>query len=92
MQRSPLLLPIGRQWENRHHLTQFVRSVRAMLQALARKRGRPFLLAIRLSHRIESCHFDGIDVETWAREGLVDMFVLGTRSLDVDVYRVPPDH
>ncbi len=86
MQRSPLLLPIGRQWENRHHLTQFVRSVRAMLQALARKRGRPFLLAVRLSHRIESCHFDGIDVETWAREGLVDMFVLGTRSLDVDVY------
>ncbi len=86
MQRSPLLLPIGHQWENRHHLTQFVRSVRTMLQEIARKRGRPFLLAVRLSHRIESCHFDGIDVETWAREGLVDLLVLGTRSLDVDVY------
>ncbi len=86
MQRSPLLLPIGHQWENRHHLTQFVRSVRAMLQELARKRGRPYLLAVRLSHRIESCHFDGIDVETWAGEGLVDLFVLGSRSLDADVY------
>ncbi len=32
------------------------------------------------------CHFDGLDVETWARGQLVDIFVPGCRSLEVDVY------
>lgn len=41
MQRSPLLLPRGHQWGSRHHLTQFVHSVRVMLQEFARKPGGP---------------------------------------------------
>ena len=31
------------------------------------------------------CHFDGSDVARWAKEKLVDIFVLGCRSSDVDI-------
>ena len=56
-----------------------------MLLEVARKRGRPFLLAARIPENLEGCHFDGIDVETWAQEELLDIFVMGCRSLDVDI-------
>ena len=79
------VLPGGRQWESREALTDFMRSVRSMLLEVEEKRGRPFLLAARVPENLEGCHFDGIDVETWARERLVDIFVLGSKSFDVDI-------
>lgn len=78
-------LPPGRQWEHRAHLTTFMRDVRSMLQDRAAKRGRPFLLAARVPDSVGGCHTDGLDIETWAAEGLVDVLVLGTRTMDVDV-------
>lgn len=78
-------LPPGRQWENRGHLTGFMREVRSMLQSQAAKRGRSFLLAARVPESVEGCHADGLDIETWAREGLVDVLILGTRTINVDV-------
>ena len=78
-------LPPGKQWENRGHLTTFLRDVRTMLQERAAKRGRPFLLAARVPDSVEGCHTDGLDIKTWAAEGLVDVLVLGTRTMDVDV-------
>ena len=78
-------LPPGKQWENRAHLTSFMHEVRSMLQSQAAKRGRPFLLAARVPDSVEGCHADGLDIETWAREGLVDVLVLGTRTIKVDV-------
>jgi hypothetical protein len=78
-------LPPGKQWENREHLTNFLREVRATLQAQADKRGRPLLLAARVPDSVEGCHTDGLDIETWAREGLVDVLILGTRTINVDV-------
>jgi hypothetical protein len=56
-----------------------------MTLAVGRKRGRPYLLAARVPENLEGCHFDGMDVETWVREGLVDLLVLGNRSFDVDL-------
>ena len=44
-----------------------------MLQEVARARGRPFLLAARVPENLPGCRLDGLDVETWAREQLVDM-------------------
>ena len=79
------VLPIGHQWENREHLTQFMRAMRLMTLEVEEKRGRPFLLAARIPENLEGCHFDGMEVETWAREGLVDVLVLGCRSFDVDL-------
>ena len=31
------------------------------------------------------CHFDGMDVEAWARDFLVDILVVGTRTADADI-------
>jgi hypothetical protein len=83
--RHTPLLPPGKQWENREHLTSFMRDVRSLLQSQAAKRGRPFMLAARVPDSVEGCRTDGLDIETWAREGLVDVLVLGTRTINVDV-------
>jgi hypothetical protein len=72
-------------WEHRHELTTFVRQVRVMLQEVARKRGRPLLLSVRVAETIPGCHFDGIDIEAWVRQNLVDMIMIGTRSIEVDL-------
>jgi hypothetical protein len=83
--RHTPFLPPGKQWENRAHLTDFMRETRRTLQTQATKRGRPFLLAARVPDSVEGCHTDGLDIETWAREGLVDVLILGTRTINVDV-------
>jgi len=83
--RTPLVLPAGRQWEMRNHLTDFMRSVRQMMFEVAKKRRRPLLLAVRIPENIEGCHLDGIDIETWVAEQLVDLLVLGVRNFDVDI-------
>jgi hypothetical protein len=78
-------LPVGRQWDLRDHVTELMRAARRMLLDVARKRGRPYLLAAKVPQTIEGCRIDGLDVETWIRENLVDIFTLGSRSIDVDV-------
>ncbi len=83
--RHPPYLPPGEQWEHREALTDFVRQVRLMLQEVAAKRGRPYLLSVRVADTVPGCHFDGMDVETWVRQKLVDMIVIGTRSIQVDL-------
>ena len=82
--RAPYL-PLGHQWENREALTDFMRQVRLMCQEVAKKRGRPLLLAARLQETIAGCHYDGIDIETWTRENLLDIIGVGGRSIDLDI-------
>jgi len=83
--RHPPLLPVGRQWEHREDLTDLVRQVRLMLQDVAHRRGRPFLLSVRVADTVPGCHFDGMDIETWVEQNLVDMIIIGTRSIEVDL-------
>jgi hypothetical protein len=78
-------LPLGRQWELREHVTELMRMVRRMLFEVARKRGRPYLLAAKVPQNLQGCRADGFDVEVWAQENLVDIFTLGSRSVDVDL-------
>lgn len=78
-------LPVGRQWEMREHVTEFMRMVRRMLLDVARQRGRPFLLAARVPQTLAGCHADGFDVQAWADQQLLDVLTLGSRSMDVDV-------
>jgi hypothetical protein len=80
----PCLL-VGRQWELRGHVTQFMRMVRQMLLEVARQRGRPLLLAAKVPQNLDGCRIDGFDVEAWAQQRLVDVLTLGSRSMDVDV-------
>lgn len=83
--RHTPLLPPGRQWELREHLTDFMRDVRRLLQEQAARRGRPFLLAARVPDAVAGCRADGLDIAAWAARGLVDVLVLGTRTINVDV-------
>ena len=83
--RHPPFLPPGKQWEQRDALTDFVRQVRLMLQNVAQRRGRPFLLSVRVADTVPGCHFDGMDIEMWVRQNLIDRIVIGTRSIEVDL-------
>ena len=83
--RGPLLTPAGHQWENREQITEFVRRVRAMTLQVEERRRRPFLLATRVSDNLVGCHFDGLDVENWVGQQLVDILVLGVRSYELDI-------
>ena len=58
---------------------------RRMTLEVAQTRGRPLLLAAKVPRNLEGCRVDGFDVGVWARENLVDVLTLGSRSLDVDV-------
>lgn len=83
--RGVLLTPAGQQWTQRHHVTEFVRMVRQATLNAEHKRGKPVLLAVRIPDNLMGCHFDGLDVETWVGENLVDMLVLGVRSFELDI-------
>lgn len=83
--RHPPHLPVGEQWLNRDAMTDFVRQVRLMLQGVSQHRGRPILLAVRVASTPAGCHYDGLFVEEWARQRLVDIMIMGVRSADVDV-------
>src|SRR5262249_4916196 len=78
-------LPPGKQWEHRDHPTEFMRGLRRMLLEVEKKRGKPFLLAVKVPETLKGCRIDGFDVEIWAKENLVDIFTLGSRSITVDV-------
>lgn len=78
-------LPVGRQWELRENVTEFVRRVRLMMLEMEKKLGRPLLLAVKVPQNLEGCRMDGFDVEIWAKQNLVDIFTLGSRSVDVDL-------
>ena len=66
-------------------MTELIHDVRRITLEQERRRGRAFLLAARVPKNLIGCHFDGLDVETWAHEQLIDIFVLGSRNFQVDV-------
>lgn len=83
--RGPLSFPVGTQWLHRDLLTDFMRELRQVMLDVETKRGRPLLLAVRVSANVVGCQFDGIDIRRWAREKLADIFVLGCRSSEVEL-------
>ena len=85
LSRTPILFPAGTQWENRDHLTDFMRQLRLELLEVAKKRGRPLLMAVIIPENIVGCHFDGMDVEAWIRERLVDILVFGCGTSEIDI-------
>ena len=58
-------------------MTQLMRDLRAITEEAGRRRNRPVVIAMRMA---DSVAFDlavGADIETWFREGLVDIWVGG---------------
>lgn len=58
-------------------MTETLRQIRGAAEEAGRARGRPILLSVRVPDSVPYCNDVGIDIETWLKEGLVDM-VSGT--------------
>jgi len=59
-------------WVKRRILTDLLASIRHLLHEI---RGKDALLSVRIPSNLAGCHHVGLDVETWAKQGLVDFMV-----------------
>lgn len=71
--RTQIFFPKGKSEAGAPLMTALVRTVRKRLDALSRETGRPMYLFVRIPPSEESCKWAGLDVETWMKEGLVDL-------------------
>ena len=74
---APFFRP-GEAIENTPTLTQFMRDSRQITKLHSASKGREVRLIIRVPVGIGENLADGIDTETWIREGLADIVVLGS--------------
>ena len=84
-ERHTPILPPGKQWEMRECVTDFMRSLRRMTLEVAEKKGRVIMLSARVPDCLTGAHEDGLDIETWIDEDIIDGLTLGSRSFDVRV-------
>jgi len=88
LMRSPPYFVPGTEIENSEHLTDLMRQVRQQLRLRGQERGRPFELAVRVDESLEACRLDGFDVPTWISERLVDIVILGSGAIDIEIESV----
>ena len=69
--------PMGRETALAPVMTDFVRQVRARLNAIGKKRGRPYTLVVHVMDSLDKSLLLGQDVVTWLEEGLVDILTVG---------------
>ena len=69
--------------ENAALMTDLVRNVRRTLDELAKKRGRPQYLHVRVLADVDACCNRGLDVRTWVAEGLIDAISPGCGYMTV---------
>lgn len=74
----------GREREQAHFLTEFMRRCRAYVDAKAVERGHGIQLSVRVPTTYETARAWGFDPETWAREGLVEMIAPANLYNSVD--------
>ena len=84
LRSAPYFLP-GTEAKNAHLLTEFLQRVRQHLTECGQQRGRPVRLAVRVDESPRSCRLNGFDVASWIEQGLVDMVVLGSGVMDIEV-------
>ena len=74
-QRRPHFFKPDEAVGNRHLLTDMVRQVRAAAERAGEKSGKPVELIARVWMNLADCWNLGIDVETWVRDGLIDVLI-----------------
>ena len=90
--RTPFCFRIGREYEGRPIMTQFVRDVRSKLDAAAVKRGHPIAFAVRVPSQPTTAMYYGFEVGRWARERLIDWVVLSSGAYGGEMdYATPID-
>jgi len=58
-------------------MNDLVRRIRAMTERVAEQRGRPLLVATRVTLNVEHSLDLGLDLKTWLEEDLVDIVTVG---------------
>ncbi len=58
-------------------MTRFMLDLKAIAEEVGRKRGRPFVIAVRVPDSVEYCRAIGIDLERWMRAKAFDFVVVG---------------
>lgn len=71
--RTQIFFPKGKADAGAPLMTELVRKVRQRLNQLAKEQGRPMYLFVRIPPSEEACKWAGLDVDTWMKEGLVDL-------------------
>ena len=66
----------GEEQKNAHLLTSMLRQIRTRANELERNRGHRIKLAVRVPQDPRDTQRMGYDVETWAREGLIDILTV----------------
>lgn len=71
-------------------MTTLMRDLRSIAEEVGRRRGKPFLVAVRVPDSVGFCRVIGIDIERWVHESLVDM-VIGTGYFQCNPWHVMAD-
>ena len=79
----------GREVEDAHFLTEFMRAARRIADEVSAKRGRKLQIAVRVPRSPELAMRTGFRVDDWVKEGLVDL-VIGHSFLNAD-FDLPVD-
>jgi hypothetical protein len=74
-QRHAFHLPRDQAYRLRYVLTDLQRAIRQMTNRLAKQRGRPFYVSVRVAPTLEMCRRIGYDVPVWIKENLMDILV-----------------
>lgn len=73
--REPLCFSIGGEYEGIDIMTQFMRDLKARVDASAKARGHAIQVAFRCPQTPELCMDFGFDVATYAKEHLIDVVI-----------------
>ena len=73
--REPFCFVPGEEDEGRDILNDFMRRVKDMALAAEKRRGHPVRIGVRVMRDPQNSFDAGLDVFTWAREGLIDWLV-----------------
>lgn len=87
-ERHTPCLPAGKQWEMREEVTEFMRMLRRETLKIAEESGRVVMLSARVPDCLGGCHEDGLDIETWIKEDLIDCLTMGSRSFDIKLEEI----
>ena len=71
-------------------MTELMRDLRTIADEVGRRRGKPFLVAVRVPDSVGFCRTVGIDIERWIRESIVDI-VIGSGYFQCNPWHVMAD-
>lgn len=77
--REPYLFSKGQEQEGLRILTEWLRGIRTLADAAAKRRGHAVLLGVRVPSAPDTALGLGLDAPAWAKEGLVDLVVAAPR-------------